>query len=355
MFEFYESIHVYTNDKINVEGRKFLEFSKNWATLVSTTSKNKDEKEARKISRLVDFPVLYFYRYIDVEDGSYIILRLFLKGRTEALFENSCFDRRKNLYKFPRNLGIPEGQIRRFSNILGCWNLDQLVELLEEYFGVCLMIDYDKMDNNCYYRARGDVKYKDFMKEEKRLTGPNKPVALELISEQIGLLLPSVDSDDIACDVSIPNERKKGYYFIGYEREEDEHGNYHPVKFKNGELKPCSIKEWLDQPPFLEEEDQFGDFFTFYNCQNKAFEGKKMKYPVNYYDFGYDQNGYFYFFNEHYNSFLVVNENLEIVAKLRFIGYPWEINGAYLLTESVSQDGIYLENNIIRIYKIVKS
>lgn len=167
----FDCVHIYTEESISVDG--FVSMCDNWLTCTM----NIDYSEARKLSKNLNKPVLYFYCNSDEVFDMYF----FFDGKTVVKYCNDGLGENKGIFKLPSLVGYQEGNKRRISSILACKDLDKQIALLEEFLGVGLK-------NPRVSAKRDDVLYQMYIKSEKQLTGKNAPIKKELVFETDGKL-----------------------------------------------------------------------------------------------------------------------------------------------------------------------
>lgn len=251
------SIHVYTGQRIiNLNG-SFRSFSDGWQTYISE-SLDSDYgvllKLAKKISKDIDAPVLWFFE----SDSDYIEFNFYCGGKRVASYSGDGFTANKNLYQIPALIGYNEGHKRRLSKILSCTDTDFQVELLEEYFGVCLLplTELLEEDSQALHRERGEHLYQQYIEEERRLTGPRAPVKVELVCEHKGKIF-----DDYFK--AVPPVYKPHYFLFGYTDPSDNyyHRKLKPFCFRNGAMEWITDEEYeeakKDESPGHKDDRQF--------------------------------------------------------------------------------------------------
>ena len=106
----FDCVHIYTEESISVDG--FSSFSDNWLTCTTDI----DYYEARKMSKKLNKPVLYFYCNSD----EVFDMCFFLDGKTVVKYCNDGLGGNKGIFKLPSLVGYREGNKRRLSSILAC-------------------------------------------------------------------------------------------------------------------------------------------------------------------------------------------------------------------------------------------
>ena len=182
----FDCVHIYTEESISVDG--FSSFSDNWLTCTTDI----DYYEARKMSKKLNKPVLYFYCNSD----EVFDMCFFLDGKTVVKYCNDGLGGNKGIFKLPSLVGYREENKRRLSSILACKDFDKQIALLEEFLGVGLK-------NSQISVEKGDNLYQLYIKSEKQLTGKNASIKKELVFETDGKLFHAHFSDNL-----------KGFYKI---------------------------------------------------------------------------------------------------------------------------------------------
>ena len=208
------SIHIYSSNLVSTFP-DFHSFSDGWQTYVPENEPEDPfafQRLAKKISRSIDAPVLWFYIF----DSEMLIFEFYKNGKKIASYSQTEPNGCKNLYAIPSMIGYENGQKRRLPKILSCADIEYQIELLEEYFGVCLVPIPELINEsaNAMSRVRGESLYQSYLTEEKKLTGKRSPINVELVSERIGKLFEHKFDDE--------NKRsfRPNYYYFGYNTEE---------------------------------------------------------------------------------------------------------------------------------------
>ncbi len=350
----FSSIHIYSSYEVN-DFPNFYSFSAGWQTYMP-----KEEPEdplvfralAKKISRSIDAPVLWFYIY----DSESLLFEFYKNGKKVAAYSQMDTNGCKNLYGIPTLIGYESGQKRRLSKILSCADIDFQLNLLEEYLGVCLLPFFEIFEEepDTLSRVRGEKHYLAYLAEEKKLTGNQAPIKVELISEQTGKLF------EHKFDDADKRFFKPYHYYFGYDIE---NSPLRPVRFEQGKLVAITEEEFDAAPKVLSQnarvDERFSEeFYPSYKVHftDKAPEGLKNKTLVT------PRGFYFYWFDEKGRAILsderggiaVVDDSLKVIAKLRVKGTPVEFADGYILTAGSESFYAYYYNpaNSIRVYRI---
>ena len=235
------------------------------------------------------------------------------------------------------------------------------MQLLEEYFGVCLIPFSEFLEHSpdSLVRIRSDKLYQAYLAEEKKLIGKQSPIKATLVSEVTGKLFERrfKDADFLTFT---PH-----HYYFGYDTWESnwEEGALRTVRFEQGKLVPISQEEFDAAPKKLRREARVDgriseDYFPVYKVHftDKAPERLKNKtlIPPRGYSFcWFDEKGRAVLSNGR-DGIAIVDETLKIIAKIRVKGCPVDYFDGYLLTAgSGSFCGYCFEpSNAIRIYRI---
>lgn len=340
------SIHVYTDQSIESGLCKFDSFSDHWQTCVTAFSNPGVYLEkAKKLSKEISAPVLCF----GVFDSDFITLTFYVNGRIEASYSGNGFSAARNIYRIPQLVGYESGEKRRLSRILACADAERQIDMLEELFGVCLLIDEELIAfGEHLHRTKGNALYQAFWEEEKALEGAHANLKANLIFEQAAFL-----------DDHIP--LSTFYYPLHYFRMEELTRAVSIVHFQNGKLIPV--------PPAQQEhvisqrilyEDRYGYDLVVSEpnisqgwrfCENapEAFAGKVMKLPAGFYPFYFYDKDRFLLSNLR-NTVAFMDESLKIIKKLHLQGIPYDVADGYILT--FYPYGRCKEDVRLRIYQI---
>lgn len=355
----FSSIHVYSSNAVS-GFPNFYSFSEGWQTYIPSEEQEDPfafQKMAKKISRSIDAPVLWFYIF----DSESLLFEFYKNGKKAAAYSQMDSNRCKNLFGIPSLIGYENGQKRRLSKILSCADIDFQLELLEEYFGVCLIPFPEILEEspNIISRVRGEDLYQAYLAEEKKLTGKQAPIKVMLISEQTGKLFEHRFTD---------NDRRTyrpHHYYFGFDTFESslEEGALHPVRFEQGKIVSITQEEFDAVPKVLREHARIDERFSeeFYpsykvHFTDKAPAGLKNKTlitPRGYYFYWFDEKGRAVLSNER-GGIAVVDDSLKVIAKIHVKGDPVDFVDGYILTAGSESFYAYYYNpsNAVRIYRI---
>lgn len=352
------SIHVYTPGSI--DGMEdFYCFSEGWQTYLPPRIPE-DPFEyrvlAKKISKRIDAPVLWFYIF----DSEAIWFEFYQKGKRVSAYSQEGLTGTKNLYGIPALIGYEEGQKRRLSQILSCADVDFQLELLEEYFGVCMVTFPELLEEgaDALHRVRGDQQYLALLEEDRKLTGKQAKLRAELVSERTGKIFERRFGED-------PFTFKPHHYYFGYDTfySNFQDGALRPVRFEKGELVEISQDEF-DNAPRLSGRDarkderfkvEFGaaDKVHFTDEVPEGFRGKTLALPRGFFPLCFDEKGRVILSDER-GGLAVVDDTLKIIAKMRVKGMPVEYLDGYILTADGQSFYAYAYNrsDAVCIYRI---
>ncbi len=169
-------------------------------------------------------PVLYFF----VFDSEAIELKVYLQGKVTAKYTDDEFGTNKNLYGIPALFGLPTGQKKRLSTIHGCADTDLKIAMLEEYFGVSLLYcSEEEVSPKVWRREKGDAVYRQYLAEEKKLSGKSALFSLEHTATYPGKLFERYFGQH---DMKV----KPHHFLYGYHT--SNHDLLSPVRFTGTEL-----------------------------------------------------------------------------------------------------------------------
>lgn len=322
------SIHVYTSQPIGSEVCQFASFSDHWQTCITPFERHRVYLEkAKKLSKTIADPVLCF----GVFDSDYTMLDFFQNGKIAASYRGTGFPQPRNLYQIPKLVGYETGEKRRLSKILACPDAERQIGMLEELFGVCLLVDEQLLlREERLHKTRGNAQYLAYVEEEKALAGAHSNLKVELVLEQSALL------DDRENFIGA------GYYPLHYFRLTSMDGSIQDVHFQNGALVPLSRDErekMLAQRISYAERydcemvvsDMGAHGWRFTDHAPKAFAGRAMKLPAGFYPFAFQGENRFLLSNLK-NSVAFMDESLKVIKKVRLQGIPYDVSDGYILT-----------------------
>lgn len=350
------SFHIYGNTAPVDCDFSFRSFSPNWLSCVENLSeaeKNPDPlylyKKFRAISRQVDAPVLQFY----ISDSKEISFTFIRNGKIAASYSDAEWEPNKKLFDIPSLIGYDNGQKRRLSSLLQCFDTDLRIKMLEEYFGVCLLIRPELLDKpNMLFRERSDKLYLQYYAKEKALTGKAAPMCLNPIAEYPGKLFG---------DAFGKVETVKPHFFLyGYTSENDY--TPAPVRFTGSSLEASTFHEFeQDRIPCNHKDSRFQ--IDYYNTPDKItfseecpadYRGKTMDRPRGLYPLDFLPSGELMLLKDHH--IYIADHTLKIIAKLSIKGDIVDVLGSYILTTTGGSFWAYFYEPTakINIYEVVR-
>ena len=168
------SVHIYSPSMVDTLPG-FRRFSEGWQTYTPENVPDGPflyQKLAKEISQRVDALVLWSCIF-DSED---IMIEFYKNGKKAASYFSSDASNCKNLYTIPSLVEYSTGQKRRLSKVISCADIEYQLQLLEEYFGVCLspFPELLEEDPNALSRIREDRLYQSYL-AEKKAHGKERP------------------------------------------------------------------------------------------------------------------------------------------------------------------------------------
>ena len=346
----FSSINILSDEAIQISDFEFQSFSNGWQTCIAGFSDqdfNCACNEAKLISKRVACPVLHYF----ISDSDYIYFSFLQNGKCISQYSDYEFIKNKNIYGIPSLIGYEDGYKKRLSDILSCADANEKTEMLEEYFGVCLLPFSECLSNPSQLRReKSDTLYREFIKKAREITGKQAPISLKLVSEIKG----KIYKDNFGSIT-----QKEHCYLFGYETEESE--ELKPVRFVGEKFELISVEEFNKDRTSQINEDSVFNFdmeimhgVIFNDRAPEPYRGKKMKLPSGMYPFAFDDKNRLLLSQQ--GKIAVVDENLEIIAKCSIKGQPADIVGDYILTTSGLSFCGYCYDPIstVRIYRFVE-
>jgi len=354
------SIHVYTLDPLSSSFGTFFSFSEGWQTFLPTesftTDPAADQKLARRLSKQLPYPVLYFWEFDSDEFG----FTLYLAGRQVTAFgTNGGAEGAKGLFKLPEQIGYPEGNKRRLSKILSCADIESAIGMLEEYFGVCLEVFIDLLDTpEELKRTRSDKLYRAYLEEEKRFTGKKAPIFVELSEEIFGI----VEHNPVFADHSRP--KKHIFYLAQFHSLMEIRTPLPAVEFRAGKLVPAEdpvVRNAEEITPLYDPRFQIEYYpktaVTFSDEAPIPYRGKVFSsIPRGYYPFDFDPFDHLILINDR-SGIAFMDSDGNLISKASVKGCLMDYHDGYFLTD---KSALYRPwgwgfdpNGILRIYRIV--
>lgn len=346
----FSSIHILSNEAPQISYFEFKSFSNGWQTCINIFSDwdpNYLLNAAKLISKQTSSPVLCYYIF----DSEYIHFEFLQNGKLFARYSDDEFVSNKNLYGIPPLLGYASGYKKRLSNILGCSDAEEKNDLLEEYFGVCLLPFPECFsDHSTLIREKSDILYTEFIENEIALTGPKAPISLDLITEQKG---------KIFWDYFGKYTKKEHCYLFGYDVPNSK--SLKPVRFCGEQIKPISTEEFDQnriplryQRDFYEMEYGATSYALFNDLAPASYTNKKMKMPNGFFPLGFDTKNRLVLHGQ--RKIYIADESMNIIAKKTIKGDCADMVGDFILT--YSGDSFcgyeYEPKATIRIYRLIE-
>ena len=345
------SLHVYSDTPIDPALGQFASFSEGWQSMPWGRDMKDSWDFAKKLSKKVPAPVLIFHIF----DSDEMAFDIYENGKRCVSYGTSGYFQNKGIYKIPALVGYPTGYKRRISEILACADTELLTSMLEEFFGVALLIDREVIEEypDQLNRGRGEALYLDFHKEEQKLRGKNAPVKATLITEIPGKIFDHRigGPSDLVC--------APGYYFFGYDDATApiySGGNLRTVRFRQGRLEPAEEK-------LVKRSQLFRSRFTLiYGSRTKVafrdgcpdtYVGKTFDLPVGFFPLDFDEKDRLIVANDR-GGVAYMNADGKVIAKIRVKGEADYFADGYLLTSGPSSfyAFTYEPNDYIRIYRL---
>ena len=340
------SLHVYSAEPINPALGRFASYSPGWQTMLPAEVPPINElyATARRLSKKAAAPVLTFCML----DSDELSFSLFHAGKTAAYFSTFDYEAKKGIFQIPGLVGYPEGHKRRMSEILSCGDVELLADLLEEFFGVALMVFEDITPDNLV-RARGETYYRAFHEEERRIRGKRAPIRAVLVDAFPGKLF--------SHNYTESNRYIRNGFFFGMETPESSLRRLRPVRFLQGKLVPLpneeivySTRDRLYQPY---NPDIPANAVRFQPDAPGAFGGKTFTLPPGFYFFDFFDDRRLILNNFH-GGVAFMDAEGKLITRFSVKGTPVELEDGYLLTADSGSFWMYgyEPNNLIRVYRI---
>ncbi len=305
-------------------------------------------KTAKLISKQIDVPILCF----GVFDSEMIWLEFFQNGTSAARYSDGAVSSNRKLYDIPAMVGYRDGQKKRLSHILACSDTDRKISMLEEFFGVCLLYHPELEETpNILFRAQEDKLYRDYLAEEKALSGAKSPISLKLIREYPGKLF---------FDTFGNHTTVKPHFFL-YGFCEENCRTLTPMQFTGTDLAAVESDVFQTDRIIRQHEDPRFEIHYGTRCKAgfselcpPAYRGKTMTLPNGFYPVGFLPSGELLL--EGNGRIFFADDSCKIVAKSSIKGEVADVLDRYILT--VSGDSFcgycYDPKAKIRIYETIK-
>lgn len=347
------SIHIYGAPVPSDCEFSFCSYSESWHTCTSDFPAGQEDyavSAAKLMSKKTSAPVFCFHIF----DSEMIWLCVFRGGKMAARYSDDNTIANKKIFDIPALVGYGEGYKKRLSSLLDCSDTERKVALLEEYFGVCLLYDSELANTpEQLRRTRGDALYREYMEEEKQLSGKKAPMELKCIAEYPGKIF----FNDFG-DFDNFNKYKKHYFLYGFIEDTDD---LTPVHFTGKSLEPCD-RETFEKDRIIRNtgDSRFVIEYrpvpkvTFSDDAPAEYRGKAMKLPVGVYPWKFLPSGELLLLGK--CKIYVVDPSLTVVSKFSCKGEVADIVDNCILTATgASFYGYCYEPKAkVYIYEIVK-
>ena len=181
----FNNFHIYKGDIEQVRAaldNKYtvVALSPDWVTVVDESTDYKLRDVAGSLSKVIQEPVLYFAYH----DDDYFAIVLFQSGKSvsECWNDYTGKAKSKNSKVLLALLDLDETHEKRIREIIKCEDLNKIIQLFEELFGVALWIDvfHLKEDEKSYVTERSDKYYQQWIAGRKKTAIKNKTKAVLL-------------------------------------------------------------------------------------------------------------------------------------------------------------------------------
>ncbi len=363
----YTGIHVLSGERVTVSPGRFASFSPGWQSLIPAGKDGEllsrpgdSAKEARRLSKLLSKTVLWFFLY----DEEVVEFTLFSEGKTAAARDASSD---KNISKVPGIIGLEEGYRKRLYDILSVTDAEYQTELLEEFFGVKLLLLPEMMEDppETLARKRDDALFRQYRAENDVPSGKKSPVQARLLFEMDGVLSNSDWGHKYFTETGILGVFRKHYWL--YAKEQHTGSEEVPVCFRDGRLVFLSDEEMLAEgADRLHNDDRmqkdprfeqlfFPDRVRFFEDAPPPYPGRTIKNARGFYGLGFDAKGRFLAYDEN-SCFALVDEGGKMLAKQHVKGQIIDQDGDYLLTWARKTDLELIDGvrRLTRFYGVIR-
>ena len=349
------SLHVYSSEPIEPSLGRFVSFSPGWQTMLVDREWNEFFAFSKELSKKISSPVLAF----SIFDSDEVYFTIYEGGKRQVSYSTDGFPANTGIYKIPGLVGYPDGYKRRISEILSCSDAELLTAMLEEFFGVMLLIDSDFMDEppESLARCRGEACYLEFHEQEKRLRGKHAPIRAVLTAERPGKIFYHRPYEhDLWC--------APGYYLYGYDTPDSDfaEGNLRTVRFTKGRLEEADENMVEAEPHSYFDDDRFimryapRTSVSFSDDCPDAYKGRTLTLPEGFFPFTFDSKDRLIIDGGSGNRSTIAYMTPEgkIIAKISIKGEPCRIEDDYLLTAGPTSFYAYEYDpkTYIRIYRL---
>ena len=348
------SLHVFSDTPPKGMEPSFRSFSPGWYTYTGPLDPEREYFFARSLSKVTEGAVLIF----SVFDSEQVWFAFFQKGKRIADFSTDCSATPKGTSKIPeliRETG--PGSKKRISDILKCADPELLISLLEEFFGVCLLVCEEDTDSpESLRRERSDTLFRPYRKELDGIRGRNAAIRLELVKTLPGKIFIHHWGSDAYCP--------RNYYYYGFDAPDRFQLTY--MEFIGEDLIPCDpvaavahsdrlLDIELGKAGVTEEYDPRTGKCTvrFDEKAPEAFRGREIQCPRGYHVFCFDERDHI-LFTDYSRSLLFADPDGRTVAYLSIKGDPIDCRNGYILTEGSGSEWAYdySPTDYVRIYRI---
>ena len=339
----YGSIHVLCDEPVSIAFYDFASWAPGWQTMIPTeanremlTDPEASARKAKAISKLLGKTVLWFFLF----DEDVVSFALFSEGKTLAA--HNAFSSDKNISKIPALVGINESYRKRLSKILSCTDTDIQIKLLEEFFGVKLLLFPEMLeeDSACAVCGKGSALFEKYESENRAPTGKKSPIQVKRLFELEGVLSDSDWNNKYHQADGCLWVFQKHYWLYSWQKATGEEEK--PVCFRAGRLDFISDAEMLqlgtdqqynetrNKDP-LYEQLFFPNRILFSENAPEPYRGKTIRHPDGFYGLGFDGKGRFLLFNEA-SCFAWMDQDGKLLAKQNVKGHIIDHDGDFLLT-----------------------
>ncbi|MBQ4323491.1 MAG: hypothetical protein IJC19_06090 [Clostridia bacterium] len=367
----YASIHFLSDEAVTLAPYLFASWSENWQSMIPTednrellTDPEASYYKARKLSKASGKTVLWFFLF----DEERVSFSLFSNGKTAASY--NAFSSDKNLSKIPALIGLEESYRKRLSKIISCTDPDYQTQLLEEFFGVKLLLFPEMLDEDAESArySKSDKLFKQYEAETRVPSGKSSPIQVKLLFELEGVL-SSADWNEKYHECSGYLWTFQKHYWL-YAESKYTGMTEKPACFRNGQLVFISDEEMLQfgtDQHYNETRNLdplFEDLFhptqvRFSEAAPAPYSGNTVKLPRGFYGLGFD--GARFLISNERSSIIWMDHNGKLLAKLSVKGDIIDHDGSYLLTweekwDTFKANGMTLPKRyygIIRGYQII--
>lgn len=347
------SLHIFSADPVDPALGRFHSFSKGWQTMLPSEEGQEIDWSPsflRALSKKAAAPVLMF----SIFDSDEVFFSIHEQGKQRAYFSTFGYEGNKGIFQIPGLVGYPDGYKRRISEILSCPDAELLTALLEEFFGVALLVD-EEIIATCpeeLERSKGETGYLAFHESQKKLRGKHAPIRAVLTQELHGKLFThAFGRNGLFCP--------PGYFLFGYHYDGFPLSDLRMMRFANGRLEEADA-EMVPEEPQINFADLHYEWdvhppqktVTFTGDCPDVYKGKTFTIPEGFYPFAFDSKQRFVLCRGRSVAFM--NPEGELIARLSLKGEPAALIDDYLLTAGAESfyAFVYDPKEYIRIYRL---